>query len=355
MFNQKKSIRILYWILIGILAFLFLYLLTILFPFYRSFFSILFRILTPFIVAGLIAYLLHPVVEKLHEYNFPRWLAILLIYFLFFGGVGYIIYHTYPSVVQQIRDLNENLPQFMDTYRSTVYSMYENTSFLPETVHDRMDEFFHDMEEMIGNMLTDSVRYLTKLMDIIIILAVIPVLVFYMLKDFDLIKSSLWKLTPKKYRDEGKTLIVDIDNSLGNYIRGQLIVCFFVGLTTYGILWFIDMKYPLVLAIVMAITNIIPYFGPILGAIPAVIIAFTISIKMVVYVIIAVFVVQIIEGNLLSPFIVGKSIDIHPILIIFALLVGGEIGGVIGMIIAVPLLSILKVIVSHTKSFHYSD
>ncbi|WP_138415623.1 AI-2E family transporter [Aquibacillus sediminis] len=350
MFKQK-SMRILYWIIVGILTFLFLYLLTILFPFYRSFFSVVMKILTPFIIAGLIAYLLHPVVEKLHEHKFPRWLAIIGIYLLFFGGVGYGGYKLYPLVIHQLRDLNDNLPQFIDMYRKTIYGVYESTSFLPETVHDRMDEFFIEMEEKIGTILTNSVKQLTKIMDVIIIIAVIPVLVFYMLKDFNLIKRAIWKLTPKKYQDDGKELAKEIDDSLGHYIRGQLLVCFFVALTSYGLLWFIDMKYPLVLALTMGITNIIPYFGPILGAIPAVIIAFTVSMKMVVYVIIAVFVVQIVEGNLLSPFIVGKSINIHPILIIFALLVGSEIGGVVGMIVAVPLLSIIKVIIMHAKSF----
>lgn len=355
MFNQSKSMRFLYWILIGILSFLFLYLLTILFPFYRSIFSVILRILTPFIIAGIIAYLLHPLIEKLHDYKFPRWLAIIGIYMLFFGGVGYLIYKTYPVFIHQLKDLNQNLPHLIDMYRNTIYEVYDRTSFLPEAIHDKMDEFFHDVEAMIGKLLTDSIKQLTKIMDVIVIVAVIPVLVFYMLKDFSLIKSTLWKLTPKKYREDGKELAVEIDKSLGNYIRGQLLVCLFVSLTTYGILWLIGMKYPLLLAILMGITNIIPYFGPILGAVPAVIIGFTISLKMVVYVILGVFVVQIIEGNLLSPLIVGKSIDIHPILIIFALLVGGEVGGVIGMIIAVPVLSVVKVFLMHTKTFRENN
>ncbi|MDL4841451.1 AI-2E family transporter [Aquibacillus rhizosphaerae] len=351
MFNKNKRTRILYWILVGILSLLFIYLLTILFPFYRSLFSIIIKVSSPFIIAALIAYLLHPLIEKLHTYNFPRWFAIIGIYLLFFGGLGYVLYKAYPVLLHQLKDLNENLPHFMNMYRQTIYGFYESTSFLPETIHDKMDEFFVDIEMKIGNILTNSVKQVTKIMDVIIIIAVIPVLVFYMLKDFRLIKTSILKLTPNKYRENGKQLFIKIDKSLGDYIRGQLLVCFFVSLTTYGILWFIDMKYPLLLAIIMGITNIIPYFGPILGSVPAVIIAFTISIDMVIYVIIAVFIVQIIEGNLLSPFIVGKSINIHPILIILALIVGGEFGGIIGMIIAVPILSILKVVIIHTKAF----
>src|SRR5699024_8782775 len=103
----------------------------------------------------------------------------------------------------------------------------------------------------------------------------------------------------------------------------------------------------LVLSIIMGLTNVIPYFGPIIGAIPAVLITLTISKKLVLFVILAVFIVQIIENNFLSPYIVGKSIRIHPVLIIFALLLGGELGGVVGMIFAVPLLTIGNVIFKH--------
>ncbi|WP_186576496.1 AI-2E family transporter [Aquibacillus kalidii] len=351
MFDQNKARKYLFWVLLGILSFLFVYLLTLLFPFMTSIFSVIMRILTPFLIAGLIAYLLHPIVEKLHDFNYPRWLAIIGIYLLFFGGIGYLSYKTYPVLIEQLKDLNQNLPFLIDKYRSLIYDLYESTSFLPETFHDQLDEFFHEVQEMVSTFLTNSVKQVTKLMDVVVIVAVIPVLVFYMLKDFKLIKSTLWKLTPKRYQEKGTELAIEIDKSLGNYIRGQLLVCFFVALTSYGILWLIGMKYPLLLAILMGVTNIIPYFGPILGSVPAIIIGFTISMKMVIYVILGVFVVQIIEGNLLSPFIVGKSINIHPILIILALLVGGELGGIIGMIIAVPVLTIVKVLVMHTRTF----
>src|SRR5699024_3658642 len=140
-------------------------------------------------------------------------------------------------------------------------------------------------------------------------------------------------------------LLHAVDKSLGNYIRGQLIVCLFVGITTWITFELIDVNYPLILGIIMGLTNVIPYFGPIIGLVPAVAIAVTESTKLVIYVLISVLGIQIIESNLLSPYIVGKSINIHPIAIIFALLLGGKVGGIIGMVIAVPTLTIAKVIV----------
>src|SRR5690606_13877623 len=109
----------------------------------------------------------------------------------------------------------------------------------------------------------------------------------------------------------------------------------------------IDVPYALLLSILLGLTNIIPYFGPIIGAIPAVIIAYASSPSLAIYVVITIFAVQVIEGNLLSPYIMGKNIKIHPIAIIFVLLLGGELFGILGMILAVPVLAILKVIFKH--------
>ncbi len=105
------------------------------------------------------------------------------------------------------------------------------------------------------------------------------------------------------------------------------------------------MEYSILLGVIIGLTNFIPYFGPIIGAIPALLIAFTISTKMVLFVLLVILAVQLTEGNLLSPFIVGKSIRIHPIYIILALFIAAKVGGVIGMILAVPLLAIGRVAV----------
>ncbi len=322
--NLETTKRWIYRGVLVLLVLLIIFLLMKLFPFYRSFLQILFQLMIPFVIALFLAYLLHPVVEGLHERHIPRWAAILIIYVLFFGGVGYGLYRAYPVFLSQLKDFSKNLPGFVDTYREWIYSVYERTSFLPERVHDRMDHILENVEKFGEDFITSLGTRLTGLFDVFIIVAVIPVLVFYMLKDFPIMKNLLWNLTPSKYREEGREVLIEIDESLGGYIRGQLLVCLFVGVISMLFLWLIGMKYPLLLGGIMGITNIIPYFGPIIGAVPAVILAFTMSTKMVLFVIITVFVVQIIESNLLSPFIVGKSLHIHPILIIFALLLGGD-------------------------------
>lgn len=351
MFRDKQALSYLYWLIIGIFVVLFFYLLIKLFPLYKVVFSFLWHLFFPFIIACLIAYLLYPVIKKIHSFNIHKGIAILLIYILFFGGIAYLTYRVYPAIIHQLRDFNEHLPQFIATYQDMIYRLYEFTSFLPESVHDKMDQLINSVEQSLDKVLAKLVGGFTKIFDMIVVITVIPVLVFYFLKDYDKIKNFFKKFIPKKYQRQSSIMCQAIDKSLGSYIRGQLIVCLFVSVATFIVFYFLKIKYALLLAVILGLTNIIPYFGPIIGAVPAIAITFMTSGKLVIFVLISIFVIQLIESNLLSPYIVGKSIDIHPVAIIFALLLGGELFGVIGMIIAVPLLTILKVITNHVLAF----
>ncbi|GAB4073352.1 AI-2E family transporter [Barrientosiimonas marina] len=355
MFQDNKPLNFLFWTVTGIFVFLFVFLLVKLFPVYGAIAAFLWHLLLPFLVSALIAYLLYPVIDKLYERHIPRSLAILLIYILFFGGLGYLGYRVYPAFIQQLNQLQEQLPQLIGMYREFIYNLYDYTAFLPEAVHDKMDELVYEAEAHIENLLTDLVKRFTKVFDMIIVITVIPVIVFYFLKDFATVKRHGKKWIPQKYHAHAGELIRAIDNGLGNYIRGQVIVCLFVALAAYAVFKFWDIPYALLLAIIMGLTNIIPYFGPIIGAAPAVAITATISGKLTLFVLVSIFLIQLIEGNLLSPFIVGRSIQIHPLAIIFALLLGGQVSGVIGMILAVPLLVILKVVMSHFLRERYNN
>ncbi|GAE94113.1 UPF0118 membrane protein YrrI [Gracilibacillus boraciitolerans JCM 21714] len=313
------------------------------------------QIVAPFLIAGLIAYLLHPIVEKIHIYHIPRPVAIILIYLLFFVLGGYGIYVSLPVWIKQINELQENLPQFFDAYRDFIYGFYEQTSFLPEGFHDKLDQFFANIEDKLGNLLAGIIQNIPMLFDLFVMIAVIPILAFYFLKDYKLLQQGILKIIPKQYKSFTKRLAHDMEDSLGQYIRGQILVCFLVGLISYFLLKWIDMRYAIVLSTIIGLTNFIPYFGPIIGAIPAILISLTISSEMVIYVIIVVLVVQLLEGNLLSPFIVGKSIHVHPVYLILTLFIAAKLAGIVGMIFAMPLLAVGRVaipLIYHNIKLH---
>lgn len=340
--NLKKVIYICVSIILVILV---IYLLIKLYPVYKVFFMFIGRILTPFIIAAFISYLLYPVVTKLNQFNISKGFAVIIIYLLFFSLMTILFYKSFPVFVHQLQDLSEQLPQSMILYENIIYSVYESTSFLPEIVHDKMDDFIYRIEQSVERQIENILERAANLFDFVITITIIPVLVFYFLKDFIEMKKSLQKLVPEKYFQRIDTMLRAIDESLGGYVRGQLIISSAVMFVTYVIYHTFQLKYALVLAVIMGLMNVIPYFGPIIGTIPAVAVAMTTSWKLVIVVLVTTLIVQTLENSFLSPYVMGKSVQIHPVLIILTLIIGAEIGGIIGMIIAVPLITIVRAII----------
>ncbi|CUA81102.1 AI-2E family transporter [Anoxybacillus suryakundensis] len=333
-----------------LLVLIFIYFVVKLKSVWLPFLHMFIKVITPFLIAAFITYLLHPVVEYVHKRGMPRALAILSIYALFFGGIGFAVYKGTPLFIAQLEDLNKSLPIFVRTYEQWTNYIHEETATWPYDVHKRIEAMITEAETFISGAVTGTIIGLKQLINRVIVFFIIPFIAFYMLKDVELIKKAAWEWTPKKWRNKGVQFLRDVDRTLGGYIRGQLFVCLLIGTAATLSFWLIDMKYPLLLGIIVGITNVIPYFGPIIGAIPAAIIAATVSVNMLFLTVGIVFALQFIEGNILSPLIVGKSLHLHPLIIMFSLFVGGEIGGIIGLIVAVPIVAIGKATFVHIRS-----
>lgn len=307
-------------------------------------------ILLPFIIGGFITYLLHPLVEFLHERGIKRGLSILVIYILFFGGVGFGLYKGIPAFIEQVKDLSENAPAFAEQYRGLIDKLQLHTRTWPDGLQGKMNDGIDAFEKKLDSLLTLLVAILLRFVNSALVIMIIPFIAFYMLKDFHLIKRAVWYITPKQWRRQGTRFLKDVDVSLGRYIRGQLLVCLIIGGAAAILFWVFDLRYPLLLGFIVGVTDVIPYFGPIIGAVPAIIIAATVSVKLVIITVVIILVLQFLEGNILSPYIVGRSLHMHPLLIMLAITAGGEIAGILGLILAVPVLVVVKVGIIHAKN-----
>jgi len=296
------------------------------------------------VLAAFISYLIYPLLEKMMAYRIPPFWSIVILFLLFIGIFLFLCYKSFPSFIDELEELSKQLPYLLEQYESMIYQVYESTSFLPEAVHDKIESFIAQLESLISGKINQLLTKILQITDFIVFLAIIPVLVFYFLKDFKQIKQWLIGLTPTKYHVPLEKMLKAIDESLGGYVRGQLTISTVIIAVTYLVYDILELKYALILAIVMGIMNIIPYFGPIIGTIPAALIALTTSIKLFLIIIITNMMIQLLESSFLSPYIMGKHVQIHPIVLIFTLLVGAELGGIIGMIVAVPLVTILRAI-----------
>lgn len=340
--SQWLRIALLILISLGIL-----FLLMQISPWIQLLWKLIRAVVGPFFVAMIISYLLNPIVNALSERKVPRSLAVLLIYSLFIASLIILGVQFAPLFEEQVKELTEHLPEWSQKIQFMMNELNHSKEFLPLSIQNGIEESLAKLEIGIAKYVEKMMSGIGSTINQLFLILVVPFLAFYMLKDIHSIERSLISLVPKRRRRALRRLIRDMDQALGNYIRGQLIVCTVIGIMAYVGYKIVGLPYAFLFAVVVAIFNIIPYLGPIFGAIPACLVALTISFKMLIGVIIVNLVVQALEGNVISPQIVGRTLHIHPLWIIFAVLVGGEIAGVVGMILAVPFFAMGKVMVDH--------
>ncbi|WP_230200078.1 AI-2E family transporter [Bacillus niameyensis] len=348
---KQNHLQIVYKLIIILMIFLILYCFLLIKPLWKPILTAVFIGLVPFLISGFIAFLLHPLVVKLEKVGLNRTLSILLIYILFFAGLGYGLYIGIPLLIKQMREFSEQLPHLIGHYRDLIHNLEASTSRFPIGIQEQVDERIEDLEKWFNQLIAKSSDLFVKLIDFIVVIVVIPFISFYMLKDVELIKRATWYITPKKWRENGLLFLEAVNLSLGGYFRGQFLVCSIVAVLASIILGLLGVQYPVFLGLIIGITNIIPYFGPLIGAFPAVAIAMMTSVKLAIFTFAALLILQFLEGNVLSPFIVGKSLHMHPLFIIGALIIGGELFGVAGMILAVPVFAIIKIAIIHSRDY----
>lgn len=302
---------------------------------------------TPILIAGILYFIFNPIVRLL-EKKLPRTLSILLIYLVFVAFIGFVLSAVGPVFTKQVTDLFNNIPSYVEQIQIFIKQMSNsqwftwimNQDFVSVAkIESSIGEYLTSLPENITGSLTSVFGVVTN---IALTAVTVPFILFYMLKDGHRFPNLAVKILPDKYKNEGLKIFKDLYETLAAYIQGQLIVCLFVGTACFIGFWIAGVKYALILGLIIAVTNIIPYVGPFLGAAPAVIIAFLDSPTKALIALIIVVAVQQTDGNLLSPLIIGRRLNTHPLTIILLLIGAGSFGGILGMILAVPAYALLK-------------
>ncbi|RSD26883.1 AI-2E family transporter [Mesobacillus subterraneus] len=298
----------------------------------------------PLILSGLFYYLLRPVVHFLSRFLSRAWSVIVLFIVLAAGGFA-AIYFGGSVLASQMKDLTEDFPERVTELSSQPGEILEsyNISFIEDAdLEEKAVNYISSIFENTGETIFGILNAVTN---VAVILVVVPFLLFFLLRDEGKIKASFQKMIPAGYEEEGNEILEDVDQTLSTYVIGQFLVAVSVGVLMYIGFWVIGIEYRLALALFPLILEIIPFFGPILGIIPALLVALLDSPGMVVKVIILTLIVQQLQSNLISPYIMGKKLHLHPAIVILLLLVGGSLYGFVGILIAVPLYSVLRVLI----------
>ncbi len=344
------------WFRIGyaiIILLLIIYLATLVDFIFVPFFTIIKAIFPPLIIGGVFYYLCRPLVNLLDS-KMPRTLAIFIVLLMIVGLMTLAVLFVGPILQDQVQKLIDNAPEMGKELQGIIENLQQNEwilnlqnngSFSMDEMTNYVSENIYALLSAIGANLLNIVLFLTS---IIIILVIVPFVLFYLLKDGRSISRGILTYIPTKHREEGENILRDMDKAISSYVQGQIFVSFCVGVLAYIAYLIIGLEYSLLLAIVAMVTNIIPVIGPFIGTFPAVIVGFMHSPLTALWVVLAIIIVQQIESNLISPQVMGKQLDVHPLTIILLLLAASQIAGLIGLILAVPTYAILKVFAKHT-------
>ncbi|MEN1936558.1 AI-2E family transporter [Paenibacillus sp. 102] len=311
----------------------------------------------PVLLAGVLFYILHPLVSLLERKGVSRIISIASIYILVIGLFVFLVVTVIPIIKDQINALIDNLPYFGHEIEKAarrfgesniIGKIQESLSIdVGSIVKDSTMNFTNSLSSVTGNV----TGFLSTLTEVVLTFVMVPFILFYLLKDGEQLPKYFLRIISEQRRPSAKLILDDMHYAISSYIRGQIIVSLFIGIMLLIGYLIIGIKYAVLLAVLAMIVNVVPYVGPIIAITPALIIAFIDSPAMILKVIIVMMIVQLAEGKFISPQVMGKKLDIHPITIIFIILTAGNLFGIMGIILAIPGYAILKVLVTHGYRF----
>jgi predicted PurR-regulated permease PerM len=297
-------------------------------------------ILAILFISLLFASALTPWITAMEHHRIPRRLGILLIYLSIISIIALSIVLIVPPIIEQYNELVTLFPQYSEGIVQFVRSYSGQFD-----VVERLKEFLAGIQ---SNALQFAGTIFTKIFDVIsgiVALLIVFVVTFYMVAEEGIIRRAVHSIAPQKYHESIDELTVKIQHKIGLWLRGQFILSFiifalsFIGLSVLGV------KYALILALFAGLTEFVPILGPILGSIPAIFIAFNQTPLLALFVILLYLLIQRMENDFLVPTVMQKAVGVNPLVSIIALLIGGKLGGIVGMLLAIPVVTVVGVII----------
>jgi putative permease len=319
---------------------------------------LVFSVVVLFVVAGLaellvigalLAYILDPLATILESRGLSRASATALIFFLLVAAMAALLGLTIPRLATEVQRLQSG------AYATETGAIIARVQALLRDKLAFLGMGNIDLAEEVQQFRTTAteklVEYIVKEGPTLIAhLVAIPFIVFFLIKDGRELKKTVISLVPNRYFEFALNLLFKMDLQLGNFLRGQFLDALIFGILTTVALWILDIPYFLVLGAFAGLANLIPYAGPIVGGLASVLVTvvYCADMSRVVYVIIAFILAKLIDDAVIQPVVVAKSVDIHPLVVLLVIIIGGSFFGVLGMLLAVPAMGFLKVAVEET-------
>lgn len=312
-------------------------------------------ILTPFLFAAILAYICNPLVGRMTRRRVPRTLAVALVLMLLLAVFAILLLVLLPLLIRQTRAIADQAPFYVDWLRTAVASRMEQffglqleTEMLREWVGEHVSEIRDLVVKMLPSLKTGGLAIFGFLVNLVLV----PVVLFYFLRDWNAIVAGIDSLIPRQRHQRVALIAREIDDVLGQFLRGQLLVMLCMGLFYIGSLWLVGLDFALSVGIIAGLVTFVPYLGVIAGVLLATMTGLLqfqdVSQLWWVW---SVFIAgNLLEGYLLVPWLVGDRIGLHPVAVIFALLAFGSLFGFFGVLLALPVSAALLVWGRHLRS-----
>ncbi|MSS42830.1 AI-2E family transporter [Anaerosalibacter bizertensis] len=312
------------------------------------------EIINILVLSSILAYLLNPIVDFFKKKNIPDLWSVIFVYIIIFLIIFIFSFVLIPKIIREFRNIGSILPdylnkiyEYIDRVQNKYYSNFKNLPPQFDGIRDIFEENINNLESIIIKWIKKFVDITTNAFSKIFTLILVPIISFYFLKDKEFFKKKIYLTIPKAYRGEIVKLFKEMDKSISQFIRGRIIVGIFVGITTTIALFILNIDFAFSIGMLAGIADIIPYFGPVIGIIPAVFFALLEGPLKALWVIITFTTIQQIENNIITPKVVGESVGIHPVTVIISLILGGGFFGILGMILAIPVVAVVKILYSY--------
>jgi len=313
-------------------------------------------VLMPFLFSGILAYLGNPLVERLERWRVPRTLGVALVFILFFGVAAALLVLIIPPLQIQAYRFVQHLPGYL--------SWVQNTALPAMGIHlpagqrldiQRIQALLTGHWSEAGGFASQIVQKVTSsgllLFEFAVNLFMVPVVTFYLMRDWDDFGRNLYELVPRRWARTAEQLAHEADDTLTAFVRGQLLVMVVLAVIYSAGLWFAGLDLGLVIGVASGVIDFVPYLGFIFGIVVASIASLvqTHEMPQLVAVLVTFSVGKVLEDTVLVPMLVGDRVGLHPVAVIFALLAGGQLFGFVGILLAVPVTAVLAVLWRHLR------
>jgi predicted PurR-regulated permease PerM len=301
------------------------------------------EVLVPFALAGVLVYLVEPLVGRLHRRGLSRPWAILLSYGLLGLLAGLAVAVVVPDLVRELTDLGDLLPGYAARADALLRQLREGGNRLPAPVLSAVQAGVGHLQSRGEDAIRSATAGLLSVVGGFLSLLLAPFLGYYFLADLPRFRARLLTAVPARARPAVLAYLRDLDATLSGFVRGQLLTAAAIGALVALAMMLLRLQYALTLGVLAGIGELVPYFGPAMGALPGLAVAGAHSWRLVLEVALAYALIQQIESAILHPYIMGQTMGLHPLTVVFALLAGGELAGLAGLLLAVPVTGAVQV------------